>query len=111
MKFPRTAVYINRVSKAYSAVQVLQIEAKHHADYVAFEAKYATDLTTAFERLYKAAQGGSASMLLKSDEFLMKEDVQTYMRSKGFSYDPRVAGSSTIEWWHATAKDPEDELK
>jgi SOS response regulatory protein OraA/RecX len=109
MKFPRTAVYINRVSKAYSAVRILQIDAQHHAARMDFEAKYATDLTTAFERLYKAAQGGSASMLLKSDDFLMKEDVQAYMRSKGFSYDPRMAGSSTIEWWHA--KEKGDELK
>ena len=108
MKFPRTAVYINRVSKAYSAVHVVQIEAKHHADYVAFEAKYAAELAGAFDRLHAAARGGSVRMPLKPDDFLMKEDIQNYMRSKGFAYNPKHGGGATIEWWHA--KD-EDELK
>lgn len=103
-------MYINRVTKVYSALRILQIEAKHHAAILAFETNYATDLAAAFERLHKAAQGGSVRMLLTPDDFLMKEDVQAYMRSKGFGYDPRAGGCSTIEWWHAK-EDEEDTLK
>ena len=47
-------------------------------------------------------------MLLKPDDFLMKEEIQAYMQMKGFAYDPRYGGEHTIEWWHA--KD-EDKLK
>jgi len=106
MSFPRTAVYLNHVSKAYSAVSLLQIQAKRHADSIAFETKYAAELKTAFDRLYKAAQTGAIRMLLKPDDFLVKEEVQAYMRSKGFAYDTRYGGDFTIEWWHA-----EDALK
>lgn len=43
MSSPRTAVYINRVSKAYSAVRILQIDAGHHAARMDFEKKYAAE--------------------------------------------------------------------
>lgn len=40
----------------------------------------------------------------------MNEDVQFYMRSKGFAYDP-TTGGYTIEWWHATEKEDGSALK
>jgi hypothetical protein len=115
MSIIRSAVYLNRVSNAHSAVGLLKLEAQRAAQLVEFENAHKEGLDAAFNRLYKAAASGSVLMLLKPDDFLMKEEIQNYMRSLGFAYDPRYGGEYTIEWWHAKdtsdEKDKCDELK
>jgi hypothetical protein len=111
MSIIRSAVYLNRVSKACSAVSILKLEAQRAAQLADFEAVNKTELDAAFALLHAAAQGGSIRMVLKPDDFLMKEEIQNYMRSLGFAYDPRDGGGATIEWWHAEDENTNDELK
>jgi len=110
MSIVRSAVYLNRVSKAYSAISVLKIEAQRAAQLAAFKEAHKEELDAAFTRLQAADQNGAIRMLLNPNDFLMKAEIQAYMRSLGFAYDLRTGGASTIEWWHAE-KDNMDELK
>ena len=86
MSIVRSAVYLNRVSKAYSAITALKIEARRAAQLAEFEAVHTTEIDEVFERLHKVAKTGAFYMRLTPGDFLYRADMKAYMQMKGFEY-------------------------